>query len=173
MDAKWKQNNPQKAKEVAHKACRKHRLNNPEYYRKRAADYRSKNRARVNGGARASYKRRRIKIRAYQKQYNQEHKVERWLRSQKRRALKRAATVNLKAINAWVKFVKSQKLVRCYYCDVKLPPSQIHIDHVISLEKGGAHSVENLCVSCPPCNLSKNKHLIQSWYKAGQQILGI
>ncbi len=44
---------------------------------------------------------------------------------------------------------------RCHMCRKKCKPSEIHLDHVIPLSKGGTHTLENLRVSCAPCNLSK------------------
>jgi len=45
--------------------------------------------------------------------------------------------------------------VKCAYCDTGLFGKPIHFDHVIPISKGGRHSVDNLCASCPPCNQSK------------------
>ncbi len=43
---------------------------------------------------------------------------------------------------------------KCYYCNI--PYSTIfHIDHYISLAKGGDNSWNNIVISCPTCNLTK------------------
>lgn len=60
---------------------------------------------------------------------------------------------------AIVKRDKSQ----CQYCDKKLMPSQITIDHVIPKSKKGATSFMNCVVSCHACNNKKgDKTLEQS-----------
>lgn len=52
--------------------------------------------------------------------------------------------------------LRSSKDTKCYYCDEPLFGKKIHIDHIIPLSRGGRHCIENLCASCPSCNLSKN-----------------
>ena len=91
--------------------------------------------------------------------------------SLKRRALKKAATINLAAITEWLKRIRSKTSAVCYYCDKRIPASDIHIDHIVALAKGGAHSVENLCVSCNSCNSSKGAKPVRTWIRMGQQIL--
>lgn len=51
--------------------------------------------------------------------------------------------------------IRSLKAVRCYYCGKKISGRIAHIDHIIALSRGGAHTASNLCASCPGCNLSK------------------
>lgn len=38
-----------------------------------------------------------------------------------------------------------------------------HVDHRIPLHKGGSNDAGNLCLACPPCNLSKNNKLPHEW----------
>jgi len=92
---------------------------------------------------------------------------------QKRRALEKGATINLKSIQKWMVEVKSKPFSTCYYCSNSIPSPEIHFDHIIALSKGGSHSVDNLCVSCESCNLSKSAKPIQAWVKMGQQILAL
>jgi 5-methylcytosine-specific restriction endonuclease McrA len=95
------------------------------------------------------------------------------VRDQKRRALKAKAAVNLVHITEWMAAVKSKPFARCYYCNAKVSTDKIHFDHMIPLSKGGPHSVENLCVSCVLCNLSKGAKQIDEWQREGQQVLGL
>ena len=44
---------------------------------------------------------------------------------------------------------------RCHLCRKKCRPSEIHLDHVIPLSKGGTHTLENLRVACAKCNMAK------------------
>jgi 5-methylcytosine-specific restriction endonuclease McrA len=49
----------------------------------------------------------------------------------------------------------------CIYCEVEL--QEYHVDHVVSLAKGGSNSAENLVIACPLCNLSKNDKSLEEW----------
>ncbi len=44
---------------------------------------------------------------------------------------------------------------RCHICGRPVDPAQFHLDHVIPLSRGGAHSPGNLRVAHPTCNLRK------------------
>ncbi len=91
----------------------------------------------------------------------------------KRRARLINSTVNPRSIQIFILGVRKSKLVNCYYCQELTPGRSAHIDHVIPLSKGGPHSVENLCATCPKCNLSKHDSLIQDWMRLGQQVLAL
>jgi 5-methylcytosine-specific restriction endonuclease McrA len=93
--------------------------------------------------------------------------------TQKRRALQRGNTVNPKSILKYCKSIRSKESVRCYYCNEQFSGKIIHFDHIIPLSKGGPHSVENLCASCPKCNQSKHNKLVSDWIKFGQQMLSL
>ena len=47
---------------------------------------------------------------------------------------------------------------RCYYCETRLPDerSLYHLEHLMSLSKGGLHDIENVCLSCASCNAKKH-----------------
>jgi 5-methylcytosine-specific restriction endonuclease McrA len=46
----------------------------------------------------------------------------------------------------------------CRYCFVQLG-HDYHVDHVIPLSRGGSNGPENICLSCPSCNLKKAARL--------------
>jgi 5-methylcytosine-specific restriction endonuclease McrA len=48
----------------------------------------------------------------------------------------------------------------CYMCGRKLGYSEIVLDHVIPLCRGGSHSEDNLKVACSPCNRRKGIKLL-------------
>lgn len=50
----------------------------------------------------------------------------------------------------------------CFYCDADCE-GNFHIDHFMPLAKGGAHVLNNLRVSCAPCNLHKSDKLPDVW----------
>lgn len=50
----------------------------------------------------------------------------------------------------------------CWWCG-KSVGSKYHVDHRIPLARGGSNAPENLCISCPQCNQSKNDKLPAEW----------
>ena len=44
---------------------------------------------------------------------------------------------------------------RCYYCDEVLDQTY-HVDHKQPTSRGGSNWPENLCVTCPTCNMRKH-----------------
>lgn len=73
----------------------------------------------------------------------------------------------------FISAVRGKRFVNCYYCNKRVSGKSAHIDHIIALAKGGAHSIENLCATCPACNLSKGAKPIEDWMRLGQQILAL
>lgn len=61
---------------------------------------------------------------------------------------------------------KAQK-GRCYYCHIKVG-DKFHADHVIPLSRGGSDGPENIVVTCPACNVSKNNKLPHEWPQGGR-----
>jgi hypothetical protein len=51
----------------------------------------------------------------------------------------------------------------CAYCDCELSYGDIHIDHIVPLSKGGTNDIENLALSCKPCNLRKGARTPEEW----------
>lgn len=47
----------------------------------------------------------------------------------------------------------------CYYCGRKFPPSQLTMDHIIPLIRGGKSTKSNIVPACKECN-SKKKYLL-------------
>jgi hypothetical protein len=45
----------------------------------------------------------------------------------------------------------------CYYCGIDI--IKFHIDHYIPIKHGGRHTIKNLVISCPKCNLSKGSKM--------------
>lgn len=43
---------------------------------------------------------------------------------------------------------------KCYWCKTALN-GKYHVDHIWPLAKGGSNESRNICLACPPCNLSK------------------
>lgn len=112
---------------------------------------------------------------AYMKEWTKQNRVRVSLLQSKRRALKRAAATNLKGMRQFVEGVRSKPFAYCYYCQARVPSNSVHLDHIVALSKGGAHSVDNLCVSCSACNLSKGAKPLLEWARdnATQQLLNL
>lgn len=52
---------------------------------------------------------------------------------------------------------------RCWWCGKLIKGNKYHVDHRIPLARGGGNNPENLVISCPRCNLSKNDKLPSEW----------
>lgn len=69
----------------------------------------------------------------------------------RRRMWESADSDSTTKINNWAR--KAEKV--CKWCGVNCQES-FHLDHIIPLSKGGSHTIKNLCISCPTCNVRKN-----------------
>lgn len=38
-----------------------------------------------------------------------------------------------------------------------------HVDHITPLSRGGSNRIENICIACPKCNLSKGAQTGGEW----------
>lgn len=68
----------------------------------------------------------------------------------KRRAIKK----NGDGFMVVKKWAESQIKI-CYWCNISCD-EKYHIDHYVPLAKGGLHTIDNLVISCPTCNMTKN-----------------
>lgn len=82
----------------------------------------------------------------------------RYLPPQKRKNIVRFSRSNL--------FLRDQ--FSCQYCRKKPPHSQLTMDHVVPVVKGGEKSWENIVTACRPCNLKKGGRTPD---EAGMQLL--
>lgn len=76
----------------------------------------------------------------------------------KRRELIKSSTLTSTDIKTWSE--EQPKL--CTYCG-KLCNDSYQIDHIEPLAKGGAHSIENLTITCTTCNQSKGAKQLIYW----------
>lgn len=83
-------------------------------------------------------------------------KRRRQIHSDRRRALKAGATAG--RVDRREIILRDQSI--CHICGTKCEPHEIHLDHVIPLAKGGAHSPENVKVAHARCNLDKKDLLL-------------
>lgn len=76
--------------------------------------------------------------------------------SKKRKAITRGALAK-KITPREIKRLLEQP---CFYCK---ETTDIQIDHVVPISRGGLHSIGNLLPACKSCNSSKNKWFITEW----------
>lgn len=192
----WKQRNPEKVKASSRATAKKWYRSNPEEAKRKRKQWRLRNPEKVTAMARRCYnsnkqrltsediekkaaylkayaKKNSARLKAYKKLYRQENKWHALLLCQKRRALEKQASGNLALITLFISSVKSKTSAVCYYCQKATLIKSVHFDHIVPLSKGGQHSVDNLCVSCAHCNLSKHSRTPQAWIKVGQQLLAL
>jgi len=57
--------------------------------------------------------------------------------------------------------VRNRAADRCEYCRMhqSLQGALFHIEHIIPISIGGSHSLENLALACPSCNLHKSNRI--------------
>jgi 5-methylcytosine-specific restriction endonuclease McrA len=48
---------------------------------------------------------------------------------------------------------------RCYYCNSKVHPKDLTMDHIVPLIRGGRSSKSNIAAACKECN-NKKKHML-------------
>lgn len=93
-------------------------------------------------------------------------------------SLRRRAEIGRGRINSFglpefERRLRTSSEVPCYYCKKVIASGDAHVDHVMPICLGGKHCTSNLCVSCPECNLSKNKTTLEHWPKHGQMFLNM
>lgn len=181
---KWWKNHRDKLREK----WKRKRINNREKLRLKQLDYRRRhldecrrknrkwhwdNREHRRDYMRSYYERNQETIKARAKAFYNADKARWWNYNQKRRSLLEQASANLEIIRRFVKRIKSKPFCYCYYCGIRTQTKGAHFDHIIPISKGGQHSIENLCVTCPNCNLSKNDSIPSQWRKHPQLFLDL
>ncbi len=59
------------------------------------------------------------------------------------------------ALKSVYRRARETKKVDCYLCGKRIPLGDRHVDHIIPLSKGGAHTAGNLAIACSSCNIRK------------------
>lgn len=102
------------------------------------------------------------KVHAWQKRWRERNRSKIQAQSRRRQVMRRQMLKSART-DKWVDHViaswKAMPTFICYYCDREFDRSQLHIDHIIPLARRGSHTIDNICTSCPPCNLSKHDRL--------------
>lgn len=154
------------------------RKENPEWAREKGRIdqklFRQRNSERVSINDRAR-RRRRIDKDPERERARERRKWHRWIinnrdkhrvrvrRNQdKRRQQKFQNTIGPAFTYQDVELQRKAQNNHCWWCGKALKDTY-HIDHRIPLSRGGSNSAENICLTCPTCNLSKNNKLPWEW----------
>lgn len=98
-----------------------------------------------------------FKYKPYNPRYysSEKSRLKKRARDLKRRVLKKNADLNYKIDNLVIEQIINKYNGKCAYCGQECK-EHFHIDHKIPLSRGGDNNFDNLALSCPHCNLSKN-----------------
>lgn len=58
---------------------------------------------------------------------------------------------------------------RCYYCGQIFSPSELTMDHVVPLARGGRSTRSNLVPACKLCNTNKESQHPMDWFSANEE----
>jgi 5-methylcytosine-specific restriction endonuclease McrA len=75
-----------------------------------------------------------------------------WSRSD---AVRRMAVQDMEAEHVSRAYIITRDGSRCHICGKKCRSSEIHLDHLVPISRGGTHTAANLRVACAHCNLSR------------------
>jgi len=161
---KWRKNNPERAFRNGREFKKRH----PGYFCKKSKEYYKNNPEKLSAQKRARYLKNTDRIKkqmhAAAKRYRAKYPQRANERCRKRRAVKMSVPIgDSRIIEKWVAAWKRKKLVRCYWCEQSFHPKACHTDHILAMELGGPHSIENLCISCASCNCRKNDSPVEKW----------
>lgn len=143
---KWSQNRRRQKPGVDSPRTRAWEKRNPDKRKAQKRRYYQKHRQRLLKKQKAYYKANTAKCHASMRKHT----------LNRRGALARNSD---NTATAFILFVRSKKQLPCYYCGNPVSGKKAHIDHVIAVSKRGNHASQNLCASCPDCNLRKGSKL--------------
>lgn len=156
------------------KESREYRKNNPEKVRQSQRSYDARNRDTVREYRRAyreknleddirrnqqNYRNNIEERKRYTSEYKKANPDKRAYYQAKRRARKQGQSITGKPIKR-ADIIKRDNAT-CYICrNGPLKNSEIHLDHVIPLARGGSHTSDNIRVACVTCNCKKQNKTI-------------
>lgn len=137
---------------------------NPEKKSAYFAEYYQKNKDVILSRASRFVQENKPRRRAYLKDYYRLYPERRGIGRKRRRAVENMAEIgDPKLIEFWEHRWKSKKRSTCFWCRDRFSTKSLQTDHIQPLSKLGKHSVENLCVSCGPCNRRKSAKSTTQW----------
>lgn len=129
------------------------RREKPEVAKQRKADHYSANRDHfvLKQALYNEANREQIRVRNRQRRLAQPDRFRE--HDHKKRAIRLQATGTHTAADIAQRYEAQQG--RCWWCKKKVG-TKYHVDHIFALARGGTNGPENICISCPGCNQSKN-----------------
>ncbi len=147
----------QENKEKVQAGKRKYRQENKEKLKEKDALYYKENRERIRKRGTeytaAHSEENRSRMATWVVNNKERHLANAKVANHRRRA--RIAKVGGKFTKADIRNLYASQGAKCYYCSVGIE-EEYHIDHMLPLHRGGSNWLENLCLACVPCNLSKH-----------------
>ena len=92
---------------------------------------------------------------------SEEGKMKRRLAKHQRRTIEKEGNITIAEINNLLSNANNI----CAYCRKNIPEGKLQFDHIIPLIKGGKHHIDNLAISCEPCNKSKSSRDLDVFLK--------
>ena len=156
------------------------RKEHAEEKRDRDRNYRKTHAASIRHRDRRYKAKHKAKLIEQSKQYNAEHREEKrtylkqYYQTERGIIAKRASAHNRRARRKKAKGRHTTEQLhqqlkrqegRCYYCHIELPTGRNswHADHIVPLSRGGSNDINNIVISCPPCNRKKHDKLPHEW----------
>jgi 5-methylcytosine-specific restriction endonuclease McrA len=164
--------------------CRRRKEADPERYRGHGRRWWEANRDAISERNRDSYAANREeecrrKREAYaanlerERQRSRDYTRANRVKDKERKHRRRARKLGCVVTEADFREVAEKSGGLCSICRAYVPEGLRHIDHIIPLDKGGAHSPENLQMLCYRCNTSKGAKLpdevvVNPWVKVAR-----
>jgi len=167
---RWREKNPERAKEIQERYTQNHPgkrqeisrnfyHRNAESEKKRSVEWRIKNLDKARAHNRKSWHKNREVNLQRKKVWNQNNKDKILEKEHRRRAL----VNNCTTYKITKKDLRRIKRGPCMACG---STESIQMDHIIPLSRGGSHGIGNLQPLCKPCNISKNARFMTEWRKS-------
>jgi 5-methylcytosine-specific restriction endonuclease McrA len=159
---------PEARRQIRQRYYERHR----DAYLQQAAEYRARPEVQVRRATQAPH---------YRRLHNTERVVydRQWRATNPERAranyvrgahMRRARARNVPTERFSRQDVFIRDLGRCAYCAERLDPQTWHLDHVTPLNRGGAHTLDNVVAACRFCNLSKGPRTLLEWWREAESI---
>ena len=137
---------------------------------KRTAEQIEVSRQRKKAGLKIWREKNRERLKAYDKMRCKMFPEKNRMHGHVRRARERGNGVGNRAvIERWEMAWRNKPKVKCFWCGGFFAGRKCRIDHIIPISKGGRHSIENLAISCNPCNARKYNSTLDEWNKKIEQ----
>jgi len=160
---KWREQNPEKAKNIQKNSYKKHQdkrlsekreyyANNKSIISKKGKEYRAKN-AELR--------------RVYTKNWRKNNPEKAKVSDRNKKAMRKGCLG--KHSHHDVLLILQKQNGKCANCLIKL--CEYHVDHKFPLSKGGSNWPENLEILCPKCNMTKHNKDPFDWAKENGRLL--